>query len=403
MKKNSVVLKKILGCWDTLKAALVLAYIFLSPGRVLHTLKRLAKKSIRIIPYIYMRFSRSNRNTARIKNEEAIEKRKRPKKIKQLKKVKQKQPKPPKRKTTGMYNSLNKYFLAYIYLVGYLGDGIRFKCVSARILYYGNVGTAVFNLIGIAWICEKLSINLKPLSQNSSYYDIFDSALNHSESCEFENFTKLRDPITHIKHIRHLRINFREVLAEFARGRISSEYGYKIISKLSIKEDLQQQADEWFCSNIKGNCIGVHYRGTDAMSQRQITIESYITYLKKVLNTDSYIFACSEKEQFITQMKATFPSKVVTRSIKRSQTNKAIHFGHDPQQIQDAFIDLLILSKTKLIYTVGSNFTDCVRFFNPSIKIICLEPRKKHISNYIPIPEKAFVEKAKKEYELSEK
>ena len=392
-------LQKILSYWYILKAALVLAYIFgfTPPSRTSYIIKLLAKKSIRIISYIYMHLSRANRHTVCIKNKESIEKRGK------QKKTKQKQSKLLKRKTTSLPNSFEKYFPAYIYLVGYLRDCIRFKCVTARILYYGNVGTALFDLVTIAWICEKLNINLRPLSKDTNYYDIFDFALNYSEPCEYENFTSLREPITHIKHLRNLGLNLRMLLAEFSRHKISSEYGYKIISKLSIKQDLQQQADKWYRSNIKGNCIGVHYRGTDAMSQRQITIESYITYLKKVLNTDSYIFACSEKEQFITQMKAVFPGRIVTRNIRRSQTDEAIHIGCDPQQIQDAFIDILILSKTKLIYTVGSNFTDCVRFLNPAIKIICLQPRNKRISNYLPVPEKAFVEKAKKEYELSKK
>ena len=133
-----------------------------------------------------------------------------------------------------------------------------------------------------------------------------------------------------------------------------------------------------------------------------MTIDSYITYLKKVLDKDSYIFACSEKEQFITRMRTTFPGRVIARDIRRSYTDESIHENYDPQQIRDAFIDLLILSKTELIYTVGSNFTDIVRFLNPTIKIICFEPRNKRIPNYLPVPNKDLVEKMKQEYSNSE-
>ena len=384
-------LKKISRCWYTLKAALVLAYIFLGRERILYGIRVLTK-------------NQSNRHKVDSKNKEAIrekkkqqreqypiEKKERKGKDERLKKVKQKQP-----------NPLKIYFMTYIYLVGYLADCIKFKCITARILSYGNLGVALFDLVAIAWICEKLNLDLKPISKNTGYYDIFDSTLNRSDSCKHENFMSLKEPITHIRHIQKHRLNFREVLSGFARHRITSEYGYKIISKLSIKQDLQQQADNWCRTNIKGNCIGVHYRGTDAIYQRKMTIEAYITYLKKVLDADGYIFACSEEERFITRMKATFPGRVVARNIKRSQTNEAIHFGYDPQQIQNAFIDLLILSKTELVYTVGSNFSEFVRFLNPSIKMISLEFQNKNISNYLPIPERHFVERTKKEYENAE-
>ena len=383
-------LKRISVYWYTLKAALVLTYIF----HLDRIYEPLLKKSLTIIRSIYTLSFRSNHREIPIaKKEQPIKDKK---KNQQPKKIKKKKVKLAKKEST--YDSLKKYFSAYIYLVGYLKDGISCRCITAKILQYGNVGSTLFTLVGIAWICEKLNINLRPVREKSAYYDIFNATLNYSESCQCEEFTKLREPVTKIEHIRHLRINLRGVLTEFSRNKISSEYGHKIISTLSIKQELHQQADQWYQTNIKRNFIAIHYRGTDALFQRKMTVDAYIKYLQKVLDKDHYIFACSEKEQFIARMKTTFPGRVVARNIRRSYTDEPIHDGCDSQQIRDAFIDLLILSKAELIYTVGSNFTDIVRFLTPTIKIICLEPRAKHIPNYLPIPKKDLVEKMKQEY-----
>ena len=386
-------IKRISVYWYTLKAALVLVHVL----NVYRAYRMLLEKSLIIIRSIYAPSLRSNHREIHIRKKEPIKDKK---KNRKPKKIKKKKVKLTKKTTT--YNSLKKYFSAYIYLVGYLKDGISCRCITARILEYGNIGSTLFTLVGIAWICEKLNINLRPVREKSAYYDIFNTSLNYSESCQCEEFAKIREPITQIQHMKHLRLNLRDILGEFSRDRISSEFGHKIISTLSIKQELQQQADQWYQTNIKRNFIAIHYRGTDSLFLRKITINAYITYLQKVLDKDHYIFACSEKEQFITQMKKTFPGRVIARNIRRSYTDKPIHFGCNSQQIQDAFIDLLILSKAELIYTVGSTFTDAARFLNPTIKIICLQPRAKNIPNYIAVPEKDLVEKMKQEYLDSE-
>ena len=59
-------------------------------------------------------------------------------------------------------------------------------------------------------------------------------------------------------------------------------------------------------------------------------------------------------------------------------------------------IDILILEKVKMIYTVSSTFIDTIRFFNPAIKIIALNKPYvyKKIPNYLPIPRMDLAQKA---------
>ena len=177
-----------------------------------------------------------------------------------------------------------------------------------------------------------------------------------------------------------------------------AEYGHKIISRLKIKEALLQQADEWVNSNLQGDWVSVHYRGTNTV-RRYIAIEAYIAYLKEVLDDQCSIFACSDQAQFIEQVKEAFPGRVFSREITRSYDNRPLHKGEtyrSNQQIKDALIDILILSKAKLIYTTGSWFIEIVRFFNPAVEIVSFElmrPRFKYlkkIDNFIPIPKHIF-------------
>ena len=258
-------------------------------------------------------------------------------------------------------------------------------------------------IIGAAWLCEKLGVNVRLTFPNSYINDgstfFENSALSYAKVCHPENFTKLKKPLTELHYSNEGLCP--SLWEEFARRKISSEYGYKIISELSIKQEIQQQTDQWCDTNIKGECVGVHYRQTDSIREhRIISIDSYIDYLKQVLDDHYQIYACSDTAQFIDAIHKAFPDRVVSRDITRSKDGKSLH-NHQPytgyQQKQDAFIDMLILAKLQMIYTVGSFFIETIRFFNPTIKIIALSnlyPHKR-ISNYLPVPRMDLVRKAK--------
>ena len=245
-----------------------------------------------------------------------------------------------------------------------------------------SVSSDFHQIIGCAWLCEKLHIDFKfAFSDKSNFFE--NSVLMHPKDINYRQKPK------------KARLKAALLFINFVRSKITSQYGYKIISQLTIKRDLQQQADEWTDNNLRGDWLGVHYRGTDAIftcKHRFIEIETYIAYLKEVLEDRYSIFACSDQAQFIEQIHSTFPGRVYSRDITRSDDETTLHKGSEyagVQQKQDALIDLLILSKASLVYTPGSYFVDAVRFLNPSIKIISLDGRKvcyKHIPNYLSVP-----------------
>ena len=175
---------------------------------------------------------------------------------------------------------------------------------------------------------------------------------------------------------------------------VPSEIGHTMFSKLPIRKELKEQADDWLNRHIRGDWVAVHYRGTDIAKGKndiykcRYTIEpdSYIIYLKEVLDSRCRIFACSDQAQFIDMMEVAFPGRVFARDIQRSDSDDALHIssryrGH--QEKRDAMIDMLVLAKAELIYTTGSGFVNTIRFFNPKIKIVSLDGFMLH--NHIPI------------------
>ena len=176
-------------------------------------------------------------------------------------------------------------------------------------------------IVGVAWLCEKLGINVKftfPNTYGTGNSNLFENpVLNCAKTCELENFTRLKKPLSIKLH--------GSPWFSYSKSRIPKEYGHKIISKLSIKQEIQQQADQWRNENIREECVGVHYRQTDAIEQeRIISIDSYIDYLKQVLDDHYKIYACSDNVQFIEAIHRAFSDSVVSRDITRSQDGPII-------------------------------------------------------------------------------
>ena len=179
---------------------------------------------------------------------------------------------------------------------------------------------------------------------------------------------------------------------------ISPEYGHKVLSKFSIKEELKESANRWVLKNICGDWVAVHYRGTDVPNSCKMDLDVYITYLKTVLDNQCNIFACSDRVQFIDQMHDAFPGRVFARDIQRSyDAHRPLHWDPEykgEQQIKDALIDVLILAKAKLVYTTGSHYIDIVQYFNPKTKIVSLDGRKfLQGKNYMSIPSRDLLKR----------
>ena len=278
------------------------------------------------------------------------------------------------------------HFLRRFYRHFFNKNFIQHKWIIADFgRFPNNIAPVVGSLFSLAWVCEKMKINIEVMRSSSVIWQ------------QFENNTLINtvNAPQQTSNLSHEPFMATYYLADLERFFILPEYGHEVLSKLSIKKELCEIADQWFDTHIKGCQVAVHYRGTDAASGQEIVFdrypikpEHYINYLKAVLDDPNSIFVVSDQAQFIEQMHEAFPGKVFTRDIQRSYDYRPLH--RDPeymgeQQVKNALIDILILAKTRLIYTTGSGFACMARFFNPEIKIIeCDGKRKYRGKNIVP-------------------
>ncbi len=273
-------------------------------------------------------------------------------------------------------------------------DFLDRKCIIVNYEDYRPVGSSLDGLVAFAWICEKMKINVRIKKPTNMIWRHFEN----------DNPINITDELKHKLQSSEQKKFFENKIAYFGIFFISSVYGHKILSKLAINRHLKKCADQWVDDNIKGDWVAVHYRGTDTTKRKcryryRISLDPYIVYLKGVIGDEYSIFACSDQAQFIDKMHLAFPGRVFSRDIERSHNELPIH-KHDIlsrlrdktdnfDQEKDALIDLLILTKSELIYTTGSGFVDVTRYFNPRIKIISLDQRKiGRGRNNVPIPRK---------------
>ena len=228
-------------------------------------------------------------------------------------------------------------------------------------------------IIGVVYFFDKLGINVKFLyDKDFSFFE--NSTVIVSEdrrSEEFMDFPCRKS--TRVGGLFHC-----------LRNRFTWDFAHQVISKLSIDQNLRKQADEWSTENLKGDWVGVHYRGTDSHRKPgYIGIDTYITCLKERVGKHCDIFACSDQAQFIDRIHKAFPGRVFSRDIPRSYDRRALHRNSAYQgyrQREDALIDILILAKAARIYKTAGHFSLLAKYFNPSVEIIQLKPSR---SGYI--------------------
>ena len=182
--------------------------------------------------------------------------------------------------------------------------------------------------IANAWYCEKFKVNLEFTHDSDAkgvetffenYIDLAQYRKNHPQS-----------DITIING--STLVTRRRTCIRIGEHLVPPEVGNKTLSKLSIRADLEKHTDEYLALNTNEDWVAVHFRGTDVIVLRKklpfrytITLESYIVYLKEVLDNRCRIFACSDQAQFIDEMQVAFPGRVFTRDTQRSTDHKELH------------------------------------------------------------------------------
>lgn len=171
-----------------------------------------------------------------------------------------------------------------------------------------------------------------------------------------------------IDHIELDNINTAEI------NKIVAKY---IKIKPEIRKEIKDFTQQHFTSKFM---IGIHYRGTDKISEAVRTpydkVNDAINNL--VINKQDYkIFIATDENNFIDYIKAKF-SSIVYQDAIRSSSDKPIHFDNEnPYQAgKEALIDAVLLSETNHLIRTSSNLSRWSTYFNPSIVTTELSTRR---------------------------
>lgn len=176
--------------------------------------------------------------------------------------------------------------------------------------------------------------------------------------------------------------SYRHHISEF-EGIALSMYGrslppsraFDLISGMNLipKKTIIDKVDSFVLHYFHRKMIGVHYRGTDKISEAPRT--EYSAVLNRMNEfKDGIFFIASDEDSFIKSAVQTFGSRVVFCNHKRSQDSAPIHLHPDNfsgEQIgEEALIDCLLLSRCQILIRTASNLSIASGFFNPQIRVI---------------------------------
>lgn len=160
------------------------------------------------------------------------------------------------------------------------------------------------------------------------------------------------------------------------------ERAYELIQKyIHVRSHILKQIDDfcfqWFDDKF---VIGVHYRGTDKLTEASpISRADIVARINDCLAQHQdqavKIFVATDDASFCGFIKEQFSDLIVMRDALRSDNDMGVHTRSDLapyQKGEDAIIDCLLLSRCDVLIKMASNLSDSSLCFNPGISVVRL-------------------------------
>lgn len=151
----------------------------------------------------------------------------------------------------------------------------------------------------------------------------------------------------------------------------SDEQGKKAMSRFKILPSILEEVDS-FCEEhgINKDCYGVHVRATDNLSSRNLN------YAEQQVKSRKKVFICSDEQEIedhfnkyqnvVTRKKKFYVEKIVPGGWRipppPNDPTKCYNVNRTKESVVEAFIDLLILSRTNFS-CIGSTFCKLAKLF----------------------------------------
>lgn len=253
--------------------------------------------------------------------------------------------------------------------------------ISANIIYphYAfNPGffAVFFSVLGALKAYESGKIPGFFLKMNKGYY--YNPA--HGENWWEYYFEPLQVGAWECPQTIYLRRRFSGKFAVEAAYEMSREEGNYFINKyIKLKPHIQKKVDDFVSEYFTGYyIIGVHYRGTDKISEApRVRYEEVMLEINRVvqsLNDKKYkIFIATDEQAFIEFCEMYF-NNIVYQDIFRSDGNQPIFLIHKDPYVsgEQCLLDCLLLSRANILIRCSSNLSNISGRFNPIMPIVTL-------------------------------
>lgn len=133
---------------------------------------------------------------------------------------------------------------------------------------------------------------------------------------------------------------------------ISNRYNNLVIKSIKPSSYIQERLNNYISENDFNNPIGIHIRRTDNKNCIEASPD-YLFYnkIEELIDKDKdvKIFLCTDDDNLKKDIKNKYGEHILTRNIKERYTKGAM---------EDAVIDMLLLSKCKELYGCPSGFVE---------------------------------------------
>lgn len=176
--------------------------------------------------------------------------------------------------------------------------------------------------------------------------------------------------------------NYKKVIYSLtAQFQMPRERAHFLIKKyIRLKPHMEKKVEDFVQNNFKGFfVIGVHYRGTDKVTEAPyVSYEMVTEHVNKAIaqlsDAPYKIFIATDDSNFLHFMKDQYPDLILNIDAIRSSDEKPVHVtsSENYKKGEEAILDCIFLSRTNLLLKTASNLSDCSIQFNPTIRVIHL-------------------------------
>ncbi len=166
--------------------------------------------------------------------------------------------------------------------------------------------------------------------------------------------------------------------------RTSRAEAHRLIGKyIKLHAHVEEKINKFVKKQFRGYTIGIHYRGTDKISEAPRMPYEYVDAklqetMQRLGHQRYTIFVATDEGDFIRYMLTRYGDKICfLHQALRSFDGQPLHVttSQKYKHGEDAVLDCLLLSKTDLLIRTSSNLSKCSTYFNPHLEVIELNQR----------------------------